>query len=619
MIKQRSFKTLHNPEEPRMNSMANQPDWVDGLIDQYVSGSSSFFVLHGNVDDAVGSLVENKFRLETLTDFLGLRLLHQYDLVLHYDVGRGLRIHPGKDNIRESRMKELLGNMWPGLTRLPQEPTPMLRLMDRLVTRLLNDAKDGIARKAAFLFDYADLICPAEGREPEHLATFLNWARNPKFKRTNIIFILMTNSLTRLDPILVQSGFTTEIQVPMPGFDQREEMIRQGFPQWSDQAERLAALSAGLTLMNLDSLLRLAGGPDQLGPTSGDPTGIPAQKRVIGLVSETKDDSPSESETTSKDTWAMLTRTKKQLIEAQSPGLLEFVEPKFNLGLVAGHTSAKQRLANDAQLIKAGNLDAVPMGYLLCGPVGVGKTFMALCYAGSVGIPCVTLKNFRSKYVGETEANLDKILRVLRELGPVAVIIDEADAAVGNRGQEGDAGTSSRVFAQLAAQMGDTRYRGKTIWFLLTCRPDLLPVDLKRQGRCEEHIPLFYPETREDRVDMFLAMGKKLDMHFDEDQVPETEPEKELSGADIESLLTRVRRESLVQERTIDRDLIDETLKVFRSPRSPEHELQILAAIMECSDLRYLPAKLREQAESPEGWDDMTLRFYELKARFSRL
>ena len=28
---------------------------------------------------------------------------------------------------------------------------------------------------------------------------------------------------------------------------------------------------------------------------------------------------------------------------------------------------------------------------------------------------------------------------------------------------------------------------------LLTARPDLLPIDLKRQGRAEVHIPLFYP------------------------------------------------------------------------------------------------------------------------------
>jgi len=33
----------------------------------------------------------------------------------------------------------------------------------------------------------------------------------------------------------------------------------------------------------------------------------------------------------------------------------------------------------------------------------------------------------------------------------------------------------------IAAQMGDTHYRDRILWMLLTCRPDLLPIDLKRE------------------------------------------------------------------------------------------------------------------------------------------
>ena len=80
------------------------------------------------------------------------------------------------------------------------------------------------------------------------------------------------------------------------------------------------------------------------------------------------------------------------------------------------------------------------MGYLICGPVGTGKTYLAECFAGSVGIPCVKLRNFRSKYVGETEGNLEQILTVLRAMGPVVIVIDEADAALGNREAGGDSG-----------------------------------------------------------------------------------------------------------------------------------------------------------------------------------
>ena len=160
------------------------------------------------------------------------------------------------------------------------------------------------------------------------------------------------------------------------------------------------------------------------------------------------------------------------------------------------------------------------MGYLLCGPVGTGKSFLAQCVSGEIGVPCVILKNFRSKYVGETEGNLERVLAVLRAMGPVVVVVDEADAALGSREQDGDSGTSSRVFAMIAAQMGDTQYRGRIIWMLLTARPDLLPIDLKRQGRAEVHIPLFYPTEEAEIRQMFVILAKKLGSRVALEDVP---------------------------------------------------------------------------------------------------
>src|SRR4029450_307774 len=120
-----------------------------------------------------------------------------------------------------------------------------------------------------------------------------------------------------------------------------------------------------------------------------------------------------------------------------------------------------------------------------------------------------------SQWQGVTEANLEKIFNLLKALWPVAVIVDEADAFLGNRGASGDSGTSSRVFASIASFMGNTEFRGKIIWFLLTCRPDLLPIDLKRQGRAEEHLALFYPQTDEERDELFRVMAKKCKVEVD--------------------------------------------------------------------------------------------------------
>src|SRR5919201_1973118 len=187
----------------------------------------------------------------------------------------------------------------------------------------------------------------------------------------------------------------------------------------------------------------------------------------------------------------------------------EFIEPSFSIDMVAGHTKAKQLLRQAAMAIRTGKRDVVPMGFLIAGPIGTGKTFLATCYAGEIGIPCVKFLNFRSQWQGVTEGNLEKIFNLLKAMWPVAVIVDEADAFLGNRNAQGDSGTSARVFSQIATFMGNTEYRGKIVWFLLTSRPDLLPVDLKRQARAEEHIALFYPESHAERVELFKTMAKK--------------------------------------------------------------------------------------------------------------
>lgn len=577
------------------------PSWAQQLKRTYVAGGASVFLLHGNVTDPVGTADGDNYAVDSLADFLTKCLFGGYDIVLHYDVGRGLRAWSAGDPARLTRINAQLTRLLGPDADLPRDPIQALRTLDRLVSLLLV-GEESRTRRTAFLFDYADLICPNDERGGEALATFLNWARSPVIRRVNLAVVLMSESLARLHPALVQSGHTAELNVPMPTEADRREFILRKFPAHAGQAERLAVMSAGLTLNNLDSMMRL------LEP--------PKPKETEGAV---KGESPDAAKVGSGDSTdasdVQITALKKSLIEAQCPDLLEFVQPKFDLSLVAGHSAAKQRLADDATLVREGRLDAVPMGYLLCGPVGVGKTFLAMCYAGTVGLPCVTIRNFRSKYVGDTEANMERILSVVRELGPVAVIIDEADAAVGNRGASGDSGTSARVFAQLASQMGDTRYRGKIIWFMLTCRPDLLPIDLKRQGRCEEHIPLFYPQSPDELREMFLSMGKKAKLDLGAESLPDMSKLPALSGADIEAILMRAKRESFLRGKPVDATLIEEVLKHFRSARGTDHEFQWLAAVMECSDLQYLPEKLRAELDKPGAFEALAARFHELEAR----
>src|SRR4030095_2032794 len=215
----------------------------------------------------------------------------------------------------------------------------------------------------------------------------------------------------------------------------------------------------------------------------------------------------------------------------------------FTLDQVAGHDAVKSWLREDTQLMRRGSLNALPMGYLITGRSGTGKTLLVKCWAGELGVPGVVFKNFRDRWVGATESNLEKIFSVLHALGQVVVFVDEADQAAGKRGgEDSDSGLSGRVYAMLAKEMSDTRNRGRIVWVFATSRPDLLEVDLKRQGRLDVHIPLFPPQTPEEMRGLLIAVAKKLKFPLGESDIPPLPEGVVLGGNEIEGILVRALR-----------------------------------------------------------------------------
>jgi SpoVK/Ycf46/Vps4 family AAA+-type ATPase len=415
--------------------------------------------------------------------------------------------------------------------------------------------------------------------------TLLNWATSAKVKRLEMAFVLVDERRADVNDRLTGNPHVATIEVPLP-----PESDRLGFVSdvaagmdWSRVSDftppQLAALSAGMSLNDLSTLIKSA---------------ADGGARLDASV---------------------FRANKKRLLERQGGGLLEFIESKWKLDTVIGHDAAKQRLRDDAALLARGALDSVPMGYLLCGPVGTGKSFLATCAAGEIGIPCVMLKNFRSKYVGETEGNLERVLSVLRAMGPVMVVVDEADAALGDRDTEGDSGTSSRVFGMIATQMGDTRYRGRILWMLLTARPDLLPIDIKRQGRAEVHIPLFYPHDEAEIRDLFVVMARKLGTTLRPEDVPAIPQKGQLSGADIEGMVGRAWRRSLLSgASTVTAESLKEVVAQFMpSTQGLERELQEVAAMIECTDREFLPGHIIARMEKLGGRDALTERLTAIK------
>ena len=429
--------------------------------------------------------------------------------------------------------------------------------------------------------DQASYVFPAgePGRlnlqASSQLVTMLNWAMSPHVKRLNMAFVLVDEKLADLSDRLTGNPHVATIEVPLPDepdargvHRRRRRRPRRSRTSPTSTPRELAKLTAGISLTDLNVL-------DSVG----------ARERQAAR----RDGVPRAEEAAARAAVPRPARVHRAAGGRSTPS--------------SATRRPRRGCARTRRCSKRGALDSLPMGYLLCGPVGTGKSFLAQCVSGEIGVPCVMLKNFRSKYVGETEGNLERVLSVLRAMGPVVVVVDEADAALGSREQDGDSGTSSRVFAMIAAQMGDTRVPRPHHLDAADRAPDLLPIDLKRQGRAEVHIPLFYPTDESEIRQMFVILAKKLGSRVAPEDVPAIPQRGQLSGADIEGMVGRAWRTSLLAGADhVTREALAEVVAQFMpSTQGLERELQETAAMLECTDRQFLPPAILEKMAAEGG------------------
>ncbi len=566
------------------------PPWAAEMRDLFRSGSVAQFIVHGNIFDVVPA----GGKLYPLKRFMEEVMFEVYDVVLTYDRGRGIRAARGGEDWGDW-LKGAVGMDGSMLAQL-REPGPALELLDRYLLRSLNlqALKGGAsgAPRIAVVIDFAEFVVPRGdalalgGPFSANVVKTLGWANDPAVLQSNIITVLLTEEAGDLNELVMENPHQATLRIPLPG---EADMLEYVNTLAATQFPELAAKSE----VPLEVLARRLTGLSRIGA-----------RTVIALA--------LRNHRTITAAW--LAQMKKQMIERECQGLLDFVESPFTLDHVAGHEPVKVWLREDTLLLKRGALHALPMGYLITGRIGTGKTFLVQAWAGELGIPCVVFKNFRDRWVGATESNLEKIFAVLRALGQVVVFVDEADQAAGKReGGDGDSGLSGRVYSMLAKEMSDTRNRGRIIWVFATSRPDLLEVDLKRQGRLDVHIPLFPPQTRDERRALLLAVARKLKVPVTEADLPPLPENQDLGGNELEGILVRALRvlELAPEPRPPLKDILAQVFSEVRpSAHTRKLEYMDLVAVKECTDARFLPLRYRDMApEEIERQIDELRRF----------
>lgn len=539
------------------------PSWSKEVIASYESGVAGCFVLHGNVNDSVmlghGGL---KQQLGSLSDFVQQSLVAQFDVVLSYDLGFGLRVERGGD----------IFGKWPSLDETPELPHEPLAAV-RFITHYLQYCRNlqimgRKAPKVAVVVNQAHLVCPAIPNllnyDLSAMASLMRgWAAEARMQEFGQAAFLISENLNGLHPLVAQSSRVCDIEVALPTEVEILQVLEllapscaKALDNYNGQLPKVAERLLGATLMSVEQLLRR---------------------------------SQHETEALNEKNLAEL---KKQLVERDCNGLIDFVEPDRNLGSVVGLKGVKKWLRQDISLWKQGELEALPMGYLFCGPVGTGKTYLAECLAGEAGVPVVTMRNFRDKWVGSTEANLEKIFTLLHALGRCIVFVDEADQALGKRESgSGDSGVSSRVYSMMAKEMSNTRNRGKIMWVLASSRPDLIEVDLKRPGRIDVKIPLFPSLNAKEGFELIQSLCKRRGLFIANGDFAELEglvPNLLTPGA-AETLAVKAYRIKMTAKLK-DKDALISCLKEYRPPVALETiQFQMRIAADEATDTSLVP------------------------------
>jgi SpoVK/Ycf46/Vps4 family AAA+-type ATPase len=601
------------------------PTWAEDLRRRYLRGEASIFLLHGNVYDVVLS----GGKTLTLTDFLGNVLLKDSkETIAVYNVATGIRfLKQPKEDI--PHMDELL---------LSTEKPRVLAAIERLLM--------GGSRTAVIL-EYAEVLAPAgdpgfqSDGDRAAVVTLHRWSFLPEIERSDNVVILIAENLAELSPKLVSNPKVAVVDIPMPDRDTRKAAAALADRTLSEKdTDRYAEITAGLKAIQILSILTpppasendtrdresfiagmLGGGPDvpdrarklaQLttGMSRDEITKLlaPGSAAVATVEAERAGQARQEVD-------RLIAKRKREIIERECFGLVEFVEPQHGFEVVGGMEEVKKDLSVIAASIRDGQTARVPMGVLFTGPMGTGKTFVAEAFAKECGLTTIKLKNFRSKWVGATEGNLEKILNVIRAIGQVVVIIDEGDRAFGNTDGDGDGGTSSRVIARIKEFMSDTSNRGRILFLVMTNRPDKLDVDLKRAGRLDRKIPFLYSQTPEEVENITRAVVRKnkVQTSVDFTSIREAFSTKLVgySNADVEAVvlmaLDDAAREGIAD---VSADRFTRAAADYFPSRDVELlEFMELLAVFEASSRRLLPPKYA--SVTPEELD---LRLRTLRA-----
>ncbi|GEM_PF-6988428 len=505
---------------------------VDTISRRFRGGRERLFIIHGNTNDLYPVVkVDGADELFQLPQFLYRSFTPNTEaktrtVWLQFALDSGLKVMNSEASSGEVRIAKLRASKADD-TFFVSKPIDFFRIVSEMSTRLekIGDDKNPEEKPIPFRVVATDahLMVPdaqtalMRPEDRELLVLLKRFASDPLFDhpRSFSLIILVTDSLSGIHRELREVAVTLEVSRPS------EKEMGEYVPRAVKRNDVMVA----------------AGDETRLGKLA---VGL-SRRQVENVLAETREAKEPLSA-------AVLDGRRKELIGRDYGDFLEFFEPDWTLDDVGGSREAVKELHDLVDAFRRADRD-IPSGIILPGQNGIGKTFLAKAFLGTARVTGVLLRPFQDSALGSSERNWEKIAIALRSAGQIAVLVDEADAQMGQRTGANVHEVSKRVFAMQMQLMGDPVFRGKILWILMTCRPDKLAPDVKRPGRCERVIPLFPITNAKDAAALVGAQAKLLTRKDGYQFAPEVLSFTELftacvgkTGAQVERLLRRAKK-----------------------------------------------------------------------------
>lgn len=350
------------------------PQWVVSMRAKIRSNVSHAFLLSGNIRDYM-------VRNISIEDGIVLTLdpqLNDFDIVCTYDQAHGLGFYESDlvigDSEPEDYRDSFLAAMhdaqddlgWERTDDVPANPVDLFTIISKICEQQPSDGHGG---KILMFADFLELLVPdANGsamRPDERKLSIImsDMCRSERADECGSVFVFFSDNLTAVSQVIRSTASRTDvIEVPAPVLAERQDFIDHVI----DVDDR--RLSDGRSLFDADRDDDASGEGVTKRWFAINTAGLACYQIEDIALRSLSDDMPI--------TKTLVKERKSDIIRTDYENVLEIMDPRSGFDAIGGMDNIKAYFQkNVINPVHRGDFSAVPMGVLLSGAPGVGKSY----------------------------------------------------------------------------------------------------------------------------------------------------------------------------------------------------------------------------------------------------